>query len=82
MEKKLAQSLGRFIVKNKTTIRATASVFGMAKSTVHVYVSKKLKKENFFLYLKVKKILNKNFEEKHLRGGDATKKMWKEKKGI
>ena len=79
MAKTIAQELGRYIIKNKTTIRDTARFFNMAKSTVHVYVSKKLKKENFFLYLKVKKILNKNFEEKHIRGGLATKKIWEEK---
>lgn len=82
MAKTRAQELGRFIVKNKATIRGAASKFNMAKSTVHVDVSKKLKKENYFLYLRVKKILEKNFEEKHLRGGMATKKFWEEKNRI
>ena len=82
MARSISQELGRFIVKNKATIRGAAKQFDMAKSTVHVLVSKKLKKENFFLYLKVKKILSKNFEEKHIRGGMSTKKLWQEKRGI
>ena len=82
MAKTRAQELGRYIIKNRATIRATAKAFDMAKSTVHVDVSKKLKKENYFLYLRVKKILGKNFEEKHIRGGEATKKFWEQKNRI
>lgn len=74
-----AEELAKYIVKNKSTIRGAAAHFNMAKSTVHIDVSKKLKKQNFFLYLRVKKVLEKNFAEKHIRGGASTKKMWKEK---
>ena len=79
MAKTRAEELGKFIAKNKATIRGAAKHFDMAKSTVHLDVSKRLKKENYFLYLKVKKILEKNFEQKHIRGGLATKKYWEEK---
>ena len=82
MAKTRAQELGRYIIKNRATIRTAAKAFDMAKSTVHVDVSKKLKKENYFLYLRVKKILSKNFEEKHIRGGEATKKVWEQKNRI
>ena len=79
MAKTRAEELGKFIAKTKSTIRQTAKEFNMAKSTVHLDVSKRLKKQNYFLYLKVKKILEKNFEQKHIRGGMATKKIWEEK---
>lgn len=79
MAKSRAEELGKFIAKTKSTIRQTAKEFNMAKSTVHLDVSKRLKKQNYFLYLKVKKILEKNFEQKHIRGGMATKKNWEEK---
>lgn len=71
--------LAGFIIENKSTIRATAEVFGYSKSLVHNDVSNKLKKINSGLYKEVKEILNKNFEEKHLRGGEATKNKYLKK---
>ncbi len=71
--------LASYIVENKSTIRATAKVFGYSKSLVHNDVSNKLKKINLGLYEEVKEILNKNFEEKHLRGGEATKNKYLKK---
>lgn len=75
------QMLAKYIIKNKATIRETARHFGMAKSTVHVYVTKMLQIYNYAAYKKVKKILDKNWEEKHIRGGKATKEKWALKKG-
>ena len=34
--------LGEYIVKNKSTVRAAAKVFGVSKSTVHTDVTQKL----------------------------------------
>lgn len=65
--------LANYIIEEESTIRKTALVFGLSKSTVHNDVSNKLPKINRTLYRVVKKILNKNFEEKHIRGGQATK---------
>ena len=65
-----------YIIENNATIRQTAIVFGYSKSTVHNDIQKKLKKINFSLYEKVKIILNKNFLEKHLRGGESTKQKY------
>ncbi len=65
--------LGKFIIENETTIRKTAKVFGLSKSTVHNDLSNKLKDVNYSLYLSVQKVLDKNFAEKHIRGGIATK---------
>ncbi len=66
-----------YILKNKSTIRACAAVFGVSKSTVHYDVSVKLRKINFALYERVKELLDQNFEEKHIRGGIATKNKYK-----
>lgn len=66
-----------YILKNKSTIRACAKVFGVSKSTVHFDISVKLKKINFALYQRLKGLLDKNFEEKHIRGGLATKNKYK-----
>ena len=68
--------LGLYIVENNTTVRATASRFGISKSTVHKDVTQTLKTINKSLYLDVKSVLEKNKEERHIRGGEATKKKY------
>lgn len=68
--------LGLYIVENNTTVRATASRFGISKSTVHKDVTQTLKGINKSLYLDVKSVLEKNKEERHLRGGEATKQKY------
>ena len=68
--------LGLYIVENNTTVRATASRFGISKSTVHKDITQSLKRINKSLYLDVKSVLEKNKEERHLRGGEATKKKY------
>ena len=68
--------LGLYIVENNTTVRATATRFGISKSTVHKDVTQTLKNINKSLYLDVKSVLEKNKEERHIRGGEATKKKY------
>ncbi len=68
--------LAYYILKNNTTIRATAKVFGLPKSTVHHDLSFKLKYINYPLYLKVKKLLDQNFSVKHIHGGESTKQKY------
>lgn len=68
-----------YLIDNNSTIRKTALYFGFSKSTVHNDIQKKLKKINVDLYEKVKIILQNNFNEKHLRGGEATKKKYLKK---
>jgi putative DeoR family transcriptional regulator (stage III sporulation protein D) len=70
--------LGLYIVENNATVRATAQRFGISKSTVHKDVTQTLKNTNKSLYLDVKSVLEKNKEERHLRGGEATKKKYRE----
>ena len=65
--------LGQFILENKATVRATAKQFGISKSTVHKDVSERLPLINSALYAKVKEILEINKQERHIRGGLATK---------
>ena len=68
--------IGLYIESTKETIRETASVFGISKSSVHLDVSKRLEKIDFSLYESVKKILENNFNQKHIRGGEATRKKY------
>ena len=75
-----AEKLGIYIVENNSTVRKTADVFGVSKSTVHIDVSKRLKNINLGLYNEVRKILEQNKAERHIRGGMATKQKFLNKK--
>lgn len=70
-------NVANHIINTHDTIRKTASVFGYSKSTIHHDVSVKLKKIDYGLYKKTKDILDENFADKHIRGGEATKKKYK-----
>jgi len=72
-----AVHLGEYIVQSKATVRATAKVFKISKSTVHKDVTERLKARDPLLYKEVKKILEINKSERHIRGGLATRKKYK-----
>ena len=65
--------LARYLVENKSTVRAVAAKFGISKSTVHKDISQILKRINTSLYKEAKAVLDKNKQERHIRGGEATK---------
>ena len=69
--------LGEYIVENKTTVRQTAKVFGISKSTVHKDISERLPQFNRRLYLQVKEVLEVNKAQRHIRGGIATRKKYR-----
>ena len=73
-----AEILGQYIIENRTTVRAAAKKFGISKSTVHKDVSERLPKVNPTLYVQVKDILEINKQERHIRGGLATKIKYQE----
>ena len=68
-----AIELAHYIIDSKDTVRGAAKKFGISKSTVHKDVTERLKKINPVLAREVRKILNKNKAERHIRGGLATK---------
>ena len=71
--------LGEYILETGTTVRGAAKVFGISKSTVHKYVTERLSYINPLLHRQVKAVLQKNKEERHIRGGLATQKKYREK---
>ena len=68
--------LGSYLVENGTTIRETAREFKISKSTVHKDVTQVLRRINPQLYEQVQIVLEKNKDERHLRGGEATKQKY------
>ncbi len=75
-----AIELGEYIVENKTTVRATAKKFGISKSTVHSDVSTRLKNVSPSLYDEVRKVLDDNKAQRHIRGGMATREKYLNRK--
>ncbi len=69
--------LGEHIIETGATVRAAAKVFGISKSTVHKDVTERLQHINPQLYRQVKAVLEINKQERHIRGGMATKKKYK-----
>lgn len=68
--------LGNYILENKTTVRGAAKKFGISKSTVHKDVSERLRSVNPQLYCQVRKILEINKAQRHIRGGLATRRKY------
>lgn len=72
-----AITLGEYIVETGATVRATAKVFKISKSTVHKDVTERLFYIDRLLYNQVKTVLEKNKSERHIRGGMATRRKYK-----
>lgn len=65
-----------YIVETGATVRAAASVFGVSKSTVHKDITERLRQINKALGEQVAAVLEVNRDERHIRGGMATKEKY------
>lgn len=68
------------MTEHNATVRETAAVFEISKSTVHKDVTDKLRYRMPALYREVSAVLRKNKEERHLRGGEATRRKYENKR--
>lgn len=75
-----AKILASYIIETKSTVRQTAKKFNISKSTVHKDIAERLEKVNPSLAMEAKKVLLHNKEERHIRGGMATKQKYVEKR--
>ena len=71
-----ACTLAVYMIETGATVRAAAKHFGISKSTVHKTLTERLKQCNYTLYLQVRQILDKNKQERHIRGGMATRQKY------
>ena len=78
--KERSEVIAAYVIETGDTVRGAAAHFGMSKSTVHKDLAYKLKYYNASLYKNVKEILELNKSERHLRGGEATRKKYLKKK--
>ncbi len=74
---KRAKELAVYLIETRTTIREAAKHFRLSKSTVHKDLSQRLPLCSKALYMQVKQILDCNKAERHIRGGNATRKKYK-----
>ena len=72
--------LGRYIADTGATVRQCASKFHISKSTVHTDVTKRLGGIDRNLQARVRRVLDKNKTERHLRGGEATRRKFEDNK--
>ena len=73
---KRACELAVYIIETGATVRAAGKRYGISKSTVHKDLSQRLPQCNRQLYLQVRKILEHNKSQRHIRGGIATKQRY------
>ncbi len=78
--RKRVLEIGIYIINTKATVRQAARVFGVSKSTVHKDMTERLPRVNEELAAQVKKVLEINKAERHIRGGEATRKKYRKKR--
>ena len=72
-----ACKLAVYMIETGATVRCAAQHFGISKSTVHKDLQQRLPHCNRNLYLQVRKVLDLNKEQRHIRGGMATRMKYK-----
>ena len=75
--KERVTEIAAYIIEHEATVRATALVFDVSKSTVHSDMTVRLPAIDAVSYRAVKAILDKNREERHVRGGESTKQKYR-----
>lgn len=69
------------IASSGNTLRKTAQIMGISKSTVHKDMSKRLRSIDATLYDEVRAVTEKNKSLRHIRGGEATRDKYLRMKG-
>ena len=78
---KRARELAKFVLETGATVRAAAERFGVSKSTVHKDLTQRLEALDRPLWLRVRTVLERNKAERHLRGGEATRRKYRQLTG-
>ncbi|GEL77239.1 sporulation transcriptional regulator SpoIIID [Tenuibacillus multivorans] len=70
--------IAEYLIDTKKTVRVIAKEFGVSKSTVHKDLTERLPVINPALSKEVKEILTFHKSIRHIRGGEATRKKYRE----
>ena len=74
---KRACDLAVYMIETGATVRSAARHFGISKSTVHKDLTQRLHRSDPFLFSQVRKVLEVNKQERHIRGGLATQSKYR-----
>ncbi len=69
-------SVAEYVINTKSTLRETAKFFKTSKSTIHKDIRERLYEVNPMLHKEAEKVLIFNKEQRHIRGGMATKQKF------
>lgn len=78
MERRACE-LAVYVIETGATVRAAARKFGISKSTVHKDLTQRLRKTHPGLSEQVRQVLDRNKQQRHIRGGLATRRKYKGK---
>lgn len=78
MERRTCE-LAAYVIETGATVRAAARKFGISKSTVHKDLTQRLPRTHPGLSEQVRKVLDRNKQQRHIRGGLATRRKYKGK---
>ncbi|SDB81363.1 transcriptional regulator [Pelagirhabdus alkalitolerans] len=73
-------AIGHYFVETKKTVRTIAKEFGVSKSTVHKDLTERLPEIHPLLAIEAKQILEHHKNIRHIRGGEATKRKYQDKR--
>lgn len=71
-----AVEIANYIIETNATVRQTAKQFGISKSTVHKDCTDRLLQINPRMAKEVRHVLDINKQERHIRGGMATREKY------
>lgn len=77
-----ARTLAAYMIETGGTVRSAGKHFGLSKSTVHKDLCEVLPRTSPALFTQVRKLLEQNKAQRHIRGGLATRKKYEDKKGM
>ncbi len=70
-------AIANYIIDHNATVRQTAKKFGVSKSTVHKDATERLSQINPALAEEARRVLDVNKQERHIRGGMATREKYR-----
>lgn len=72
--------IATYLLENKCTVREVAAVYCVSKSTAHKDLSERLPQIDKQLYKQICDVLQDNWDVRYIRGGEATKRKYKQSK--
>ena len=66
-----------YVLTNKCTVREVAKAYCVSKSTAHKDLSERLPVIDKQKYAEIAEVLTDNWDERYLRGGEATRRKYK-----